>query len=160
MSRDEKARKEVIGKLELDLRGLGLLYESDAELREVLQKSFLESEDPYVRRFVTLLQSKRGKEEGGNFPVALGEIVLASFLAIVGLAAFVPVMAGLSTPQQWYGYFSSTLAPSFTSGPLRFGIPLLDFVFAALLLLGAFYSLRRAARNLKNAGLIVEPGRS
>jgi hypothetical protein len=35
-------------------------------------------------------------------------------------------------------------------------VPLLDFLFSAALLLGAFYSLRRAARNLKNAGMILE----
>ena len=113
-----------------------------------------------MTRFVSLLQSRRPSEDGGNIPLALGEIVLASFLTIIGLAAFVPVMAGLSTPQQWLDYFSSALAPSFTKGPLYAGIPLLDFVFSATLLLGAFYSLRRAAKNLKSAGMILDPGRS
>jgi hypothetical protein len=65
-------------------------------------------------------------------------------------------MVGLSSPQQWLDYFSSALSPSFASGPLYFGLPLLDFVFSAMLLLGAFYSLRRAAKNLKRAGLILE----
>jgi len=46
------------------------------------------------------------------------------------------------------------------SGPLHSAAPLLDFVFSAVLLLGAFYALRRAAKNLKNAGMILEPGRS
>jgi hypothetical protein len=49
---------------------------------------------------------------------------------------------------------------SFTSGPLYFGVPLLDFAFSAMLLLGAFYTLRHAAKNLKNAGLVLESGRS
>jgi len=160
LNKDEKAADEVVARLKLDVKALTLLYESDADLRPVLERSLLESQDGYVTRFVGLLQSRRQSEEGGNLPVALGEIVLASFLTILGLAAFVPVMAGLSTSQQWLGYFSSALAPSFTKGSLYSGIPLLDFVFSAMLLLGAFYSLRRAAKNLKNAGMILEPGRS
>ena len=160
MNKDEKVGDEVVARLKLDVKALTLLYESDADLRPVLERSLLESQDGYVMRFVSLLQSRRPSEEDGNLPVALGEIVLASFLTIVGLAAFVPVMAGLSTSQQWLDYFSSALAPSFTNGPLSAGIPLLDFVFSATLLLGAFYSLRRAAKNLKNAGMILDPGRS
>ena len=88
--------------------------------------------------------------------MAVGEIVLASFLSIIGLTAFAPVMLGLSAPQQWLSYFSSTITSTFVNGPLFSFVPLLDFAFAALLLLGAFYSLRKAARNLKNSGLILE----
>ncbi len=159
MSKDEKAGDEIVARLKLDVKALTLLYESDADLRPLLEKSLLESQEDYATRFVGLLQSRRPSEDGGHLPVALGEIVLASFLTIVGLAAFVPAMAGLS-PQQWLDYFSNALAPSFTSGPLSVGAPLLDFVFAAALLLGAFYSLRRASKNLKNAGMVLESGRS
>lgn len=160
MTNDEKAGDEAVARLKLDVRALTLLYDSDADLRPVLERSLLESRDEYVIRFVKLLHSRRPTDDGGNLPVALGEIVLASFLTIVGLAAFVPVMAGLSTPRQWLDYFSNALVPTFTSGPLYLGLPLLDFVFSAMLLLGAFYSLRRAAKNLKNAGMILESGRS
>ena len=158
MSKNEKAGDEVVARLKLDVKALTLLYESDGDLRHVLERSLLESQEGYVVRFMGMLRPKRPSEESGNLPVALGEIVLASFLTVFGLAAFVPVVAGMSTPQQWLGYFSSALAP--TNGPLYFGVPLLDFAFAALLLLGAFYTLRRASKNLKNAGMILEPGRS
>jgi hypothetical protein len=99
LSTDEKATDELVSRLKLDVKALTLLYESDADLRPVLERAFLESQDGYVTRFVGLLQSRRPPEDGGNLPMALGEIVLASFLTIVGLAAFVPVLAGLSTPQ-------------------------------------------------------------
>lgn len=160
MSKDGKAGDEVVARLKLDVKALTLLYESDADLRPVLERSLLESQEGYVTRFVGLLQSRRPSGDDGSLPVAVGEIVLASFLTIIGLAAFVPVMAGLSTPQQWLHYFSSVAGASFPNGPLSFGVPLLDFIFSALLLLGAFYSLRRAAKNLKNAGMVLEPGRS
>jgi len=156
---NERAGDEIVARLKLDIRALTLLYDSDGDLHPVLARSLLESQEGYVLRFMGLLQSRRASGDGGNLPVALGEIVLASFLTIVGLAAFVPVMAGLSTPQQWLAYFSSAVA-SVNSGPLSAGVPLLDFIFSAVLLLGAFYSLRRAAKNLKNAGMILESGRS
>ena len=126
MSKDEKAGRELVARLKLDVKALTLLYESDAELRPVLERSLLDSQDPYVARFVSLLQSRRPPEGDGSLSVAVGEIVLASFLTIVGLAAFVPVLAGLSTPQQWVGYFSSALGPSIAKGPLFVGVPLLD----------------------------------
>lgn len=156
MSNDIGDGEEIVSRLKLDIRALTLLYESDGELRPVLERSLVESQEDYVMRFTGLLQKKRQSETGGNLPMALGEIVLACFFTIVGLAAFVPVMAGVSTPQQWFYYFSSAISPSFTSGPLFPAVALLDFVFATLLLLGAFYSLRRAARNLKGAGLALE----
>ncbi|MDA4115206.1 MAG: hypothetical protein OK442_01470 [Thaumarchaeota archaeon] len=155
-----KAGDELVARLKLDVKALALLYESDADLRPILERSLLESQEGYVTRFVGLLQLRRPSEEGGNLPVAVGEIVLASFLTIIGLAAFVPVMAGLSTPQQWVGYFSSAVGASFSKGPLYSGVPFLDFIFSAVLLLGAFYSLRRAAKNLKNAGMILASGQS
>jgi len=156
LSTDEKAGEAIVSRLKLDIRALALLYESDAKLRPILEKSFVESQDEYVTRFVGLVQPRRASRGDGNIPMAVGEIVLASFLTIIGLASFVPIMAGLNTPQQWLGYFSGALSASFTGGPLRFWVPLLDFVFSAALLLGAFYSLRRAARNLKNAGMNLE----
>jgi ABC-type uncharacterized transport system YnjBCD permease subunit len=135
---------------------LTLLYESDQELRPMIEKTMLESQDERVMRFVGLMQRRRAPEREGSVPMAVGELVLASFLTILGLAAFVPIVTGVTTPQQWLDYFSNAIAPSFSSGPLYQGAPLLDFVFAALLLLGAFYSLRRASNNLKRAGLSLE----
>jgi hypothetical protein len=156
LSSDEKAGDEIVSRLKLDMRALALLHESDTELRPILERVFVESQDEYVTRIIRLLQARRTSKGEGNVPMALGEIVLASFLTIFGFAAIVPVMAGLSSPQQWLNYFSSALSPSLTSGPLYFGVPLLDFVFSVMLLLGAFYSLRQAAKNLKRAGLILE----
>lgn len=153
MSADEKGQDEVVSRLLLDIRALSLLHESDEELRPLMERTFLESQDDYVRRFVGMVQRGQKSEGGGGFPVAAGEVVLASFLTIVGLAAFVPIMAGLDTPQQWFSYVSSSLASSFASGPLYEGAPLLDFVLSVLLLLGAFYTLRQASKSLRRTSL-------
>lgn len=160
MDKNEKAGEEILARLKLDVKALTLLYESDSDLRPVLEESLLESHETYLTRFVGLLQSRRPPEDGGSVPMALGEIVLASFLTVVGLAVLVPVMAGLTNPQQWVKYFSGAVTQSRSSGPLYLGVPLLDFAFSAMLLLGAFYTLRRASKNLKDAGLVREPGRT
>ena len=159
MGTNDKAVEDILSRLKLDMRALSLLHESDSVLRPIVERSLLESQDAYVVRFLALLQSRRPPEKEGSLVIAIAEIVLASFLTLVGLAAIVPVMAGMTTPQLWVGYFSSAIASS-TNGPLYFGAPILDFVFSGALLLGAFYSLRRASKNLKNAGMVVEPGRS
>lgn len=156
MSKDAKLSDDIVSRIKLDIRALTLLYESDADLRPILEKALVESQDEYVTRFVRLVQPRRKEERTGSIPMALGEMVLASFLTIVGLSAFVPAMMGLSSPGQWTTYLSSVLAPS-ASGPVSSGIPILDLVLAALLLVGAFYSLREAAKSLKNAGMILEP---
>jgi len=158
---NEKAGDEIVARLKLDIKALTLLFESDADLKPVVERSFIESQDGYMVRFMGLLQSRRSTNSNdGSFPIALGEIILAAFLTILGLATFVPVTAGVSEPQQWMNYFSSALAPTFTNGPLYRGISLVNFLFAAALLLGAFYSLRRAGRSLKSAGMVPESGRS
>lgn len=149
MSADEKGQDEVLSRLLMDVRALALLHESDEDLRQLVERSFLESKDDYVRRFVGMLQRRQRPESEGGFSIGLGEIVLAAFLTIIGLAAFVPIMAGLDTPKQWFTYVSGSLASSFASGPLYQAAPLLDLAFSVLLLLGAFYTLRRASRSLK-----------
>lgn len=158
MSSQERAGDEAVGRLKLDVKALTLLYESDDDLRRVLERSFVDSQEDYVRRFVGLLQARaRPAEDRGSLPVAVGEIVLASFLTIVGLASFVPVLAGLGTSQSWLGYLSTAVAPA--GVPLNAGVPALDFGFSAALLLGAFYTLRRASKSLKDSGMVPEPGR-
>jgi len=116
LSTDDRARDEVVARLKLDVKALTLLYESDADLQPVLERSLVESQEDYVRRFIGLVQSKSPPQKGGGVPVAVGEIVLASFLTIVGLAAFVPVLAGVATPQQLGSYLSGL--GSATGGPL------------------------------------------
>ena len=64
MSTDETGG-DIISRLKLDIRALAPLYESDADLRPVLERSFLESQDAYVRRFVgSPAQAGRQKQRG------------------------------------------------------------------------------------------------
>ena len=102
-------------------------------------------------RFADLLQPKRRAGARGLLLISMGEIVLASFLTILGLAAFVPSLAGLVTPHQFLDYFSRVMAPSLNSGPLYAGAAVLDFVFASLIMVCALYTLRQASHNIRDS---------
>lgn len=146
----------MVSKLALDVKALALLYGSDTKLYSLLQKEFIESRDEDIMRFVEALQGNHKSHPDGGLIVALGEIILASFLAILGIVAFIPNLIGLDTPQALFDYFSGLVPPSLDSGPLFSTVAAVEFVFAALLMLGAFYTLRQASVNLKHSGIVAD----
>jgi hypothetical protein len=156
MSVDENRGGELVSKLKLDVKALTLLYESDLTLKDALDKTFTESGDPDLLRFVHLLQSRRRPGGLGALLISLGEIVLASFLTIIGIVAFIPALIGLVMPQQFLDYFSRIVVPALASSPLFVAAPALDFVLASVLMLCAFYTLRQASQNIRESGLILE----
>jgi len=142
----------MVSKLALDVKALTLLYGSDDGLRGVLSADFIESRDEDMRRFVRALQTNREPQTRGAIFVALAEIVLASFLAIMGIVAFVPNLLGLNTPLSMREYFSGLVSASLVPGPLSSAVVALEFVFAAIMMLGSFYTLRQASSSVKRAG--------
>jgi len=151
MSMDANQGDELVSKLKLDVKALSLLYGSDAALKEIIDRAFTNSGDSDMLRFRGLLQPKRRAGARGLLLISMGEIVLASFLTIFGIAAFVPSLVGLVTPHQFLDYFSRVMAPSLNSGPLYAGAAVLDFVFAALIMVCAFYTLRQASHNIRDS---------
>jgi len=156
MSLDANQGDELVSKLKLDVKAISLIYGSDATLKEILDGAFTNSGDDDMLRFAGLLQSKRRPGGGGPLLISVGEIILASFLTILGIAAFVPSLIGLVTPHQFLDYFSRALAPSLNSGPLYVAAPAVNFVFAAVIMLCAFYTLRQASQNIKDSGAAFE----
>ena len=156
MSLDEDRGDGLVSRLKLDVKALTLLYESDSDLKGALDRAFTSSGDPEMLRFVGLLQARSRPRGRGSFLISVGEIVLASFMTILGIAAFLPSLTGLLTPHQLLDYFSSAVAPSFSSGPLYAAAPALDFVFATVLMVCAFYTLRQASLNIKESSLAPE----
>lgn len=136
----------------LDAKALALLYGSDEKLRELLNRGLLESRDEEVKRVLSLLQSRARPDQGGAVAMAVAEMVLAAFLALLGIVAFIPNLIGLDTPQALLSYLTGLIS-SVGSGPLFSFAVAVEFGFAVLLMLGSFYSLRLASANLKRAGL-------
>jgi hypothetical protein len=156
MSVDENQGGELVSRLKLDVKALTLLYESDVALQDTLDKAFKEAGDADMQRFVRLLQSRRRPGGLGILLISLGEIILASFLTVLGIVVFIPALIGLVMPQQFLDYFSRIVVPALASSPLFVVAPALDFVLASVLMLCAFYTLRQASHNIRESAMILE----
>jgi hypothetical protein len=156
MSVDENQGGELVSKLKLDVKALTLLYESDLALQGMLDKAFAESGDAEMLRFARLLQARRRPGGLGALLISVGEIILASFLTVLGIAVFIPALVGLVMPQQFLDYFSRTIVPSLASSPLFVVAPALDFILASVLMLCAFYTLRQASQSIRESAMILE----
>ena len=151
---EAQGRDDVIDRLMLDIKALVLLSENDAALTRTVQQNIMGSHDEQVGKFVSLIKpSSRVESVRGLFLSAMGELLLAAFLAIVGLSLMAPSLMGIKSPDQLLSYFTQVvngISAESLSNPL---IPVLDFLFALMLLLGSFYLLRHASISLKQAKL-------
>lgn len=151
---EQNQKDDIMNRLILDVKALVLLSENDDALLKAAQEEVINSHDEQVVKFMSLIQpAKKIESIRGKFITALGELILASFLTILGLSLLAPSLMGLRSPEQLRSYFSEVvngITSSSLSNPL---IPALDFIFALLLLLGSFYLLRHASTDLKDANL-------
>lgn len=155
MSEKEPGQKDdILNRLILDVKALVLLSENDDALLKAAQEGVINSHDEQVVKFMSMIQpAKKIENSREKFITALGQLILASFLTILGLSLLAPSLMGLKSPEQLKTYFIevvSGISSSSLSNPL---IPVLDFIFALLLLLGSFYLLRHASSDLKDANL-------
>ena len=156
----EKRTEEMLDRLLLEAKGISLLLGSDAELRAALASRLLESHDESVRRFVKAIQLKKPAETGRLIAIAIGELVLASLLVLAGTVVLVPSVVGINTYAGLVRYFTDTASTVLGSSPLSQYLSLIEFGVGVVLMLSAFFSLREAALNLRQAGLSVRPGES
>lgn len=152
--------EEMLDRLMLDAKGISLLLESDAELKEALDRKLVESHDESVRRFVMALQTKKPAETGRLLAIALGELVIASLLVVAGTVVLIPTVVGVNSYAGLVQYFTDRASSVLGSSPVRDYLSFIEFGFGVLLMLTAFFSLREAAQNLKSAGLSVRTGES
>lgn len=150
----------MLDRLLLEAKGISLLLGSDAELREALASRLLESHDESVRRFVKAMQLKKPAETGRLIAIALGELVMASLLVVAGTVVLVPSVVGVNTYAGLVQYFSDRASSVLGSSPLSQYLPFIEFGVGVVLMLSAFFSLREAALNLRQAGLSVRTGES
>ncbi|MDA4128735.1 MAG: hypothetical protein OK422_04720 [Thaumarchaeota archaeon] len=156
MSANETRRDELLEELGLDMKALVLLHQAETDLRLRIQDKLLDSHDEQIRRFVDLLQRRKKPPAARSFAMAIGELILASFLLLAGTVAIMPTLIGVNTPQALVDYFAQTVYSSLGRSPFAQYTSLIEFAFSLLLLLAAFYTLRQAAKDLKEMGLAVE----
>jgi hypothetical protein len=140
---------EVLSRLLLDIKGLMLLSGSEISLQTLVKEKIVSSHDEEVVKFVSMMNTRKPESRWASLLIAISEMLLASILAVGGLALLAPSVLGFSSPDQLSSYLSqivSTISPKSLSNPI---IPAGEFIISALLLVGAFYNLRIAAANLR-----------
>lgn len=145
-------------RLFLEIKAISLLYGSETELRAKLEGKLTQSHDESVRRFIRVLQSQRPPETGRLIGIALGELLMASLLVIAGAVVLFPTVVGINTLSGLVQYFTERTSGTLGGSILSQYLSLIEFAIGLLLMLSAFFSLREAALNLKQAGLAIKPG--
>jgi hypothetical protein len=149
--------EEILSQLILNIKALMLLHTSQDSLEELVNSKLSNSHDEQVKQFLYLTQQpwKNSQENlRDHLLAAIGELVIASFLIIAGLATILPSVMGLTSPQQivnFIGQISSSISVQTLSDPI---VPALELFLAILLLLGAFHTVRLAALNLARARIM------
>jgi len=151
------SKSKVVDQLLLDIKALMLLKQSDSSIQKELESAIVRTRDEDVQGFLKLVEPKKVSNRRESFIVALGELVLASFLVIAGLVALAPAAVGFGSPSQLTRYVSDILTFLASKDPSGFLVVLIEFVFSIALILSAFSLLRNAASNLKDAGFSQSP---
>ena len=144
-------------RLILEIKALMILGRSDGEsLDNLVKERIAFSQDSQVADFSRII-----KETGQEKPkvnslifMALGEMILASVMAILGLAILAPSVGGLDSPSKILNYFAQVFQSTASSqSSLSPVVSAVEVILSLLLIMGAFYSLRKAATTLKESRL-------
>lgn len=158
LASNETRAEDLLDRLILEIKAVALLYGSEAELREKLENKITGSHDESVRRFVQALQSEKPTETGRLLAIALGELVMASLLVVAGAVVLVPTVVGVNSLTSLVQYFADRTSGSLGGSPLSQYLSFMEFAVGVVLMLSAFFALREAALNLKEAGLAIKSG--
>lgn len=158
MQSSEDPSEKIANQILLDIKAFMIIQESEVKAKHTIQRLILEAHDEYVNRFLRLAGGEKKSSKTSHIIVAVGELILSSFLILGGLVLLAPFIANLSTPSQLYGYLSQVLLYLTSNGPLFPSARIIGFSLAALLLVSAMYTLRMASSSIKEAGLLVHSG--
>ncbi len=158
MASSDSKTDDLLDRLVLEIKALALLYGSESELRERLEDKVKGSHDEDITRFVKVLQTDRPVKTGGRLALALGELLTAAILVVAGAVVLIPTIVGVNTLSSLVQYFAERTSGTVGTSPLSPYLSFMEFAVGVILLLSAFFALREAALNLKQAGLSVEPG--
>jgi len=152
MNREGDQREEFLSKLTLDMKALALLCPSDFELRSVVQRGLADTHDEQVHRVLDSLTAAKTEKKDNGLALAVGQLILGSFLMVAGVSAIAPLLMGATSPGAIASFFSNALSTASASPVFFPALPELVVVLSMALLLSALYSLRRASVTLKDAG--------
>jgi hypothetical protein len=133
-----------------------IMRETDPSVERELEMAIVGTHDEDVQKFTKLIAPKKITDTRGSFLIGLGELVMASILAVAGLVALAPAAVGFGSPHQLINYISGILSFLASKDPSGFVVVLIEFLLSIALLVSAFNLLRIAAANLNEAGLTRE----
>jgi hypothetical protein len=160
LATDDAREEDLLDRLILEIKAAAMLYGTEAELREKLESKISESNDEQVKRFVKAFQMEGPARTGRKFALALGELLTSAILVFAGAVVLIPTVVGVNTLSSLVQYFAERTSGTVGTSPLSPYLSFMEFVVGVVLLLSAFFSLREAALNLKQAGLAVKSGES
>ena len=156
MAESDDQAENLLDSLVLQVKAFSLLYGSEGELRDRLEGKLVGSSDEAVRKFVKALQMEGQKQTGRLLVIALGELLFASLLVVAGTVILVPTAAGVNSLQGLVSFFGERAGAG--GALLTPYLSFAEFIVGVLLVISAFFSLREAAANLKDAGVSIRSG--
>lgn len=153
---DSGKNDDIIDRLILDIKAVMLIAKTDSTVGDLLERRISGSVDGDVQDFRKIIQKSREVKLLGIVLISVGEIALASVMAITGIGIIFPSLLGTSfSPSEIVHYFSVAEVNLYNLGNSAALVLLVNYILAVLLLASAFYILRRAADELSDAGLKV-----
>jgi len=154
MKPGDRAPDALVSRLVLDMKGLALLHPSDDDLHSVIRGGLQDIRDEQVLRVIHSLTEGTPERKGNSVALALGELILGSFLMVAGVLAIAPFLAGITDPRSLVLYFSSAIGGLVTAPTFFPALPEVVILLSVALLLSALYALRRASVTLKEEGFV------
>jgi hypothetical protein len=120
-----------------------------------MRRRIFDSYDEDVANFREIIQKGKAVEFKNLFFMAIGEIVFAGLLLLIGLNLLIPSIFSVADPSRIIDYFKNFIITYSNTIGFYDIIIIVDFFISILMLISAFYMLRQASGNLKEAGLLV-----
>ncbi len=155
MADKEEPLDPIMERLFLDIKSIMILGRNDPQVQNDMRRRIFDSYDEDVANFREIIQKGKAVDFRNLLFMAIGEIVFAGLLLLIGLNLLIPSIFSVADPSRIIDYFKNfILTYSNTIG--FFGVIIIvDFFISILMLISAFYMLRQASGNLKEAGLLV-----
>ncbi|MCL5802812.1 MAG: hypothetical protein ACYCSA_07935 [Thermoplasmataceae archaeon] len=155
MADKEEPLDPIMERLFLDIKSIMILGRNDAQVQNDMRRRIFDSYDEDVANFRELIQKGKPLEFKNLFFMATGEIIFSALLLLIGLNLLIPSIFSVADPSRILDYFKNFVITYSNSTGFFDIIIIVDFFISILMLVSAFYMLKQASGNLKEAGLLV-----
>ncbi len=155
MADKEEPLDPIMERLFLDIKSIMILGRNDPQVQNDMRRRIFDSYDEDVANFREIIQRGKAVDFRNLLFMAIGEIVFAGLLLLIGLNLLIPSIFSVADPSRIIDYFKNFILTYSNTIGFFDVIIIVDFFISILMLISAFYMLRQASGNLKEAGLLV-----